>query len=53
MIVYVYDSKTNEKLQTFKNVTTVCSMPDKFLVLLDGNSIFVEKDNVKLVVYGF
>ena len=53
MIVYVYDNKTNEKKQVFKNVASVCSLPDTFVLDTPESRAYIKKDNIKLVVYGF
>ena len=53
MIVYIYNKETNQKLNVYKNVTTVTSTKNFFQLVREDNVIAVDKDNIKLVVYGF
>ena len=53
MIVYVYDNKTSKKKQTFKHVSSVTSLPERFLLDTPEAHIYIEKINIKLVIYGF
>lgn len=52
MVVYVYNKKTNEKVETFKNVTGVISDKEEFLIIMEETKK-VKKKGIKLVVYGF
>lgn len=53
MIVYIYNKKTDQKLTTYKGVTSVTSGERFFHLTKKDQVITVDKDNVKLVVYGF
>lgn len=54
MLVYIYDKKTNEKLETFKNCMGIISDKKKFLIITeDDKTKEIEKKAIKLVVYGF
>lgn len=53
MIVYVYDKKTNVKKQTLKNVSSVSSLNGRFLIDTPEAHVYIEKDGIKLVIYGF
>lgn len=53
MIVYVYDKKTNEKVETIKDVFRVSANKDNFVVHNNGETINIPKKGIKLVVYGF
>lgn len=53
MIVYIYHKESNKKLFTYKNIVTVTSTADNFLLVSEDGLTTVQKDNIKLVVYGF
>ena len=53
MFVYVYDNKTNEKKQTIKDVVFISSLDRKFFIETKNGEFTVEKENVKIMVYGF
>lgn len=53
MIVYIYDKKTNSKKETIKNVYRISSNKDNFHVHTDEGLKQVQKQGIKLVVYGF
>ena len=54
MYVYVFDKKTDKKLNTYRGVTLVVDAKDKYVLHdIDGNVNYVNKNGVKIVVYGF
>lgn len=53
MIVYVYDKKSNEKVETVKDVYRVSSDKDSFIVHTTDGIEKIQKKGRKLVVYGF
>ena len=52
MIVYIYDKKTNEKKESFKNVYRISSNKDNFKIHDEEGEKNISKQGVKLVVYG-
>lgn len=53
MVVYIYDKKTNKKIETVKDVTRVSSCKEHFRLYTPEGITPVDKQGVKLVVYGF
>lgn len=53
MIVYVYDKKSNVKVDTIKNVFRVASNEEDFKIHTEKGIESVPKKGIKLVVYGF
>ena len=53
MIVYIYQNDTNVKIGTIKNVVKIESKEESFLITNEEETVSVEKDNIKIVVYGF
>ena len=53
MIVYVYNKHTNEKLDVINNVRNIVSLRYSFKLHVNGEIITIEKNDKKLVVYGF
>ena len=53
MTVYIYDKKTNEKKNTFRDVFRIESGEKEFKICNDENAFYVDKNSIKLVVYGF
>ena len=53
MIVYIYDKKTNSKKETYKNVYRISSNKDSFKLHDEEGLKIINKQGVKLVVYGF
>lgn len=53
MIVYIYDKKTDKKIDAHKGVTEVKSTKNYFHILKKDQIVTVDKGPVKLVVYGF
>lgn len=53
MIVYVYDKKSNVKVETIKNVFRVASNEEDFKIHTENGIESVPKKGIKLVVYGF
>lgn len=53
MIVYIYDKKSNRKKETYKDVTEIISLDERFLIHKKETIVQVPKRGNKLVVYGF
>lgn len=53
MIVYVYEKKTNTKIETIKNVFRISSDKDSFKLHDEEGVKRIDKENIKLVVYAF
>lgn len=53
MYAYVFNKETHAKIATFKKVDKIVSEDGVFIFHVDGEIIVVEKDNIKVVVYGF
>lgn len=53
MIVYIYDKKTNVKKETVKGVYRVASCKEHFRLYTDEGITPIQKQGIKLVVYGF
>lgn len=53
MIVYVYDMITNVKKQTLRDVSSVSSLNGRFLIDTPEAHVYIEKGEIKLVIYGF
>ena len=53
MLVYIYNKRTNEKVETIKNVEGILSKETTFKIKTADGFKEVEKKNIKLVVYGF
>lgn len=53
MFVYVYDTKTNEKRLTIKDVVFISSLDKVFFIETKNGDVTIEKDGVKIMVYGF
>ena len=53
MVVYIYDKKTNKKVETVKDVYRVASCDTHFRLYTPDGITPVDKQGIKLVVYGF
>ena len=50
-MVYIYNKKTNQKIETIKDVYRIASKEKNFHVYIPNDIRQIPKDNIKLIVY--